>query len=140
MHMEYGYYFTQLASVIPFLEGLTWKSLTITEAEYNHNVAQVKGAAPLAAAATPATPALVHTNSVVDLLMADLPVPLARASSSVAAAVEPPKADAKPSPSVQLPPATFRFVNRSADSLTLLEVRELLECYKTLASQIHKET
>jgi hypothetical protein len=34
MAQEFGYYFTQLASVVPFLEGLTYKSLSITEEEF----------------------------------------------------------------------------------------------------------
>lgn len=171
MHMEYGYYFTQLASVVPFIERLTAKSLTITEEEFRDNVARTTrgGSAPPAALPPPAQPiplktpspreSLVREPSAVSLFelgattdvplprSSGAPAPLQRISDGAASSSRPaapreapplPPREPSPLPSTSppsLPPNLFRFVGRTADSLTLAEVRELLKCYEALASK-----
>ncbi len=153
MAQEFGYYFTQLASVVPFLEGLTHKSFSVSEEEYNRNM-RVRVTTALKSSSSSSE--LPRTGSSVSLW--DLPssAPINRAvmepkpsaqmqrAVSMSALVEhQPQAptSAPLLPAAQppaprrnsLPAATFRFVGRDVSTLTMAEVKELFAAYEALA-------
>jgi hypothetical protein len=91
MAQEFGYYFTQLASVVPFLDNLSHKSFTMTEEEYN-------GHMNVRVTTVPRSGELPHGSSSVSLW--DLPV----SAAPVAPRQAQTEAPSRPAPPPQQPP------------------------------------
>jgi hypothetical protein len=166
MAQEFGYYFTQLASVVPFLETLNHKSLSLSEEEFNRNMglsnnggrpgppprsASAMSLLDLQAPEVTANPPLQRAVSVQSVF--DHPPPPAATavannynSNSNAAIVQPqPQRPQQPPPQVQNParPKTpkrnFKFVGRDVQSLTIAEVGELLQEYEQMARALQNK-
>ena len=149
MHQEFGYYFTQLASVVPFLEGLSHKSLTISEAEFNKNVLMARNnrsprmqKQDSVASLIQPPPSKSHTrvksaNSIQEMTGSANIIPTlprvstsAKSSSNVKEMPKSPKQPQKELVDHRNP--LLRFLGRDVETLTLKEVKEMYECYEEL--------
>ena len=154
MAQEFGYYFTQLASVVPFLEGLTYKSLSISQEEFDANM---KGGGGGVKSKT-GGPVVSRSSSMLSLWDEPVEKPLQRAASSNSilslsanqAVQAPAVAVSLPTPSVPTPlvvvssatsgfdKSLFRFVGRDVNSLTLSEVKDMFAAYEIMAKVLEK--
>lgn len=133
MQQEFGYYFTQLASVVSFLEHITFKSLSVSEEEFVRNCAAASSKHPSIVAPIPVMSALPTTLtrsqsafSVLEPTPPSSTPPLyTPASTSITQKVE--RKASFPGKEV------FRFVGRDVNTLTLAEVKDLLVSYEALA-------
>ena len=148
MAQEFGYYFTQLASVVPFLEGLNSKILTgVSESDYKRAMSSgVRPPPPQIRSVS--SMALLETASSSDLadskpLVPKAPLPSLQRSNTVSGAIAIPvsaleSTKSSDSAAVVSSSSQYRFVGRSVESLTIAEVAELLAQYQTMAQTLSK--
>ncbi len=144
MAQEFGYYFTQLASVVPFLEGLSHKSLSISEEEFNQKM-QLGGtkklvSTPAVASLPPISdkPAVGSMQRAVSMsALLDQPVTVQRKPIAPVVLANPVTAP----PSQQQPPpnSMLRFVGRDLNSMTINEIKvSMLLCQVVLPLSVLK--